>query len=206
MTVFITVNGGGLSKDMAQRSVPIRLARPKYSANWMESITGFIQKHKWDITGEIIATLAEEPAAMKSATRWSSWERDVLSKCSDFDKCQKLIADRVGSIDADDDDAFEIESAFRHKLMDRHHSPDEETIVIPSAIAAAWFSEYKGKRFDAATATAILKTKPLKRLRYKRSKAARHWLWQSADENPSDRPVNLAPLPEWPSYASNGRG
>jgi hypothetical protein len=205
MTTFITVNGGGLSKDMAQRVIPIRLARPKYVAGWNDRIVEFIAKHRWNIVGEIIATLAEEPAVMKSATRWSSWERDVLSKCSDFDKCQKLIADRASSIDADDDDAFEIESAFRQKLVERRHDPDAETVKIPSAIVSAWYSEYHGKKVDASTATALLKTKPFKRLRYKRTTAERFWIWQSDDSNPSDRIVNLEPLPVWSTHSSNGR-
>ena len=191
LTVFITVNGGGLSKDMAQRVVPIRLARPKYVAGWMESVTSFIERHRWDLIGEIVATLAEDAGIMAAASRWSSWEKEVLTKCSDFDKCQAEIAKRVESIDSDDDDAFEIEGLFRQKLLGRKHNPDAQNIKIPTSDAAAWYSEYHGKKLDPSMATALLKTKPVKRLRYKRLKDERFWLWLKQDGDLGANPMDL---------------
>src|SRR5205823_14432796 len=44
---FITMNGASMSKDMAQRCVPIKLARPKYSGQWEEETIRFIDENRW---------------------------------------------------------------------------------------------------------------------------------------------------------------
>ena len=145
LTVFITVNGGGLSKDMVQRVITVRLARPAYRAGWSEEVTAFVEEHRWELIGEIIGVLAVEPAMVKAATRWSSWEKGVLSQCSKFNECQRLIAERASAIDVDDDDAFEIEQLFRKNLIERRHDPDAENVKIPSSEVGAWYSEYHGE-------------------------------------------------------------
>ena len=199
LTVFITVNGGSLSKDMAQRSIPIRLARPTYDAGWFERVVEFIAKHHWEIVSEIISRLEQEPGMIQTKSRWSLWERDVLSKCSEFEKCQSQIAKHVEVIDADDDDAYEIELMFEKKLLDRKHNPHAENIKIPTAEAAAWFSEYHGKKLDPSTSTSLLRTKPLSRLRYKRKTWERFWIWLKSENEvePEKALVDLRPASPW---------
>jgi len=109
ITVFITINSGSFSKDLAQRAVQIQLARPVYSPDWEDKVRKFIHDHRWDLIGEIIGELAEQEAAVKAQSRWSLWERDVLGQCSDFEKCQKKIAERIKLMDDDYADVFEIE-------------------------------------------------------------------------------------------------
>jgi hypothetical protein len=191
MTVALTVNGGGLSKDMAQRTITIRLARPAFRGDWFEEVHAFIERHRWDIIGEVIATLVLDPGMLTTCSRWSSWERDVLSKCPHFDECQKTIDSRRELTDADDDDAYEIEQLFREKLLDRKHNPDAQNINIPTAQAAAWYSEHHGKKLDPAAATWWLKTKPLKRLKHVRTKFSRFWLWLATDGGSENDPVDL---------------
>jgi hypothetical protein len=124
MTVFITVNGGSLSKDLAQRVIPIRLARPTYSARWDQEVAAFIEKHRQDLISEFIRTLADERGMVSVKTRWALWEQEVLGQCSMVRECQELIGQRVELADDDANDAYEFEDLVASKLRDHTHDPD----------------------------------------------------------------------------------
>jgi hypothetical protein len=193
ITVFITINSGSFSKDMAQRAIQIRLARPAYSADWKGSVTKFIQDHRWELIGEIIGELADDKASVKAQSRWALWERDVLGQCSDFANCQKEIAKRIEAMDDDDADVFEIEEFFSKRLLDRKVNPATQNIKIPSAELADWYSAYTKRPTSPNRATTILQSKPLTKLRYKRTNSERYWIWTGDPKGPNEQPVDLPP-------------
>jgi hypothetical protein len=198
ITVFITVNGGSLSKDMAQRVIPIRLKRPTYTPRWDDEIEDFLDAHRWGLIAEIIGTLAAERPAFATTTRWAVWEEAVLGRCGLLAECQKAIADRIEAIDADDEEAVDIEALFVKKLLGHRHNPDVQNIKIPVSDAAEWFSEYLKKPIASCTATGILRTKPLKRLVYRRTKTERFWVWMGGKAN--EDPVDLGAPPSRAPY------
>ena len=51
LVVAITMNGACVSKDIAQRSVIIRLKRPTYSGNWESDTADYIDKHRIEPSG-----------------------------------------------------------------------------------------------------------------------------------------------------------
>ena len=53
----ITLNGGKLSKDMAQRSMIVRVARPAYSGDWEAETRTFIEEHRWHILSDAVQLL-----------------------------------------------------------------------------------------------------------------------------------------------------
>jgi hypothetical protein len=57
LTWTITLNGGKLSKDMAQRSMITRLARPRHTGNWLSRVKRFIHDNKWSIIADAIGLL-----------------------------------------------------------------------------------------------------------------------------------------------------
>jgi hypothetical protein len=49
----LTLNGASLSKDMAKRSVVVKLQRPTYSPTWEWGVRDFIEEHRWRILNDI---------------------------------------------------------------------------------------------------------------------------------------------------------
>jgi hypothetical protein len=198
LTVFVTVNGGTVSKDLAQRLVPIRLARPIYSARWDELLAEFIEENRQALICEIIATLASKQSTVIANTRWGLWEQRVLGQCKLVDACQKLIAERGALLDDDDDDAYEFEKFIADKLQhERLHKPNTEVIKISTATMAEWLSHYengpKGKPIKPNTATTLLNARPLTRLRHERNKDERFWVWRGQNAEPDSATAELKP-------------
>jgi hypothetical protein len=192
LTVFITMNCGTFGKDMALRVIPIRLARPQYSAGWLGDVSSFIETHRWPLIAEILGVLSAPGAMINATSRWGPWEKEVLAQCSDFEACQREIASRIQIMDDDDNDAFEIEALFAAKLTDRLHDPEnDKNIKIPTSIAAEWFSFYSKKAVSANRATNLLNSKPLVHLTYKRTKFDRFWVWKFD----GGETIDLNPLP-----------
>jgi hypothetical protein len=59
----ITMNGGKMSKDMAQRVMIIRVKRPSYDKDWEEETRLFIQQHRWEIIADAIKILKSGESA-----------------------------------------------------------------------------------------------------------------------------------------------
>lgn len=80
---FITFNDASLSKDMSQRAMIIRLARPKYDPFWWPQLIDFIKINGDAIIADIGAILTAEISPFKTATRFPVWEQGVLARCTD---------------------------------------------------------------------------------------------------------------------------
>ena len=63
ITWALTLNSAALSKDLAQRSVVIRLARPQHSGNWESQTKRFIAENRETIVGDILWTLGRRGEA-----------------------------------------------------------------------------------------------------------------------------------------------
>ena len=192
-TVIITLNGGAFSKDMAQRSVSVRLKRPSYNPNWLAKVNKFIDENRWAMIGEIIGILAGDQTNVTATSRWALWEQQVLGRCDKFEECQTTIKKRSEEIDGDDDEAVVIEAFFKAKILDHKHNPEIENILIPTSVIGDWYSEYEKRPTKACSATNALKVKALKHLQYKRTTNARRWMWIGG--GPTEEPVELGKAP-----------
>jgi hypothetical protein len=196
VTVFITINGGTFSKDMATRVIPIRLKRPTPDGEWRRKVARFIEEHRWQIVAEIIGILSDDRGSIVPRGRWAEWQAEVLGKVAGYTACQAEIEKRIGELDDDDADALDFEDFIAEKLRDRLHKPDEAFIKIPVKVMGEWFSEREKEPVKAKTATERLELKPLKRLKYKRTNSERFWQWsgEKAAGDP-DKPIDLQPDP-----------
>jgi Primase C terminal 2 (PriCT-2) len=205
LVTIITMNGGSFSKDMAQRIIPIRLARPEHSPEWDKKLAAFIEANRWGLIAEIIDTLGQDPGMLKTATRWALWEEQVLGQCGQFKECQALIKERIGAIDDDDDDAFEFEAFVAEKLVERKHNPLAEVVRIPTSVIARWLTLHehgsRGKPIKPNTATTLLKAKPLKRLAYRRKESERLWVWRGKNTSKETKESGLFPESDWTQTA-----
>jgi hypothetical protein len=193
LTWVITVNGSSMSKDMAQRLIPIMLARPAFTAAWEENVINFINKNRWAIIADILQALEKEaPADMKPSSRWAAWERDVLSKTALLTECQAVIKERQGLIDDDREEADLVREAFHNHLLSIYgQHPDGLCILIPSKKAAEWLSECCRKPFATNQASGHIRTLGIKELSPSREKAGRGWIWRGQEVASTQTPLKL---------------
>jgi putative DNA primase/helicase len=151
ITWFITVNGAALSKDMAQRSIPIRVQRPKYSRDWDAQILSFVEENRQRLIADIIGALRGDTYPLERYSRWGMWERDVLEKLSEPNEAQRVIQDRQTILDTDADEAGTVWEYFKGRLDDLLYDTDADIVFIPSRVAIHWLSEATAKPYNATT-------------------------------------------------------
>lgn len=190
LTYWITLNGANMSKDMAQRCVPIMLKRPMYDAAWEEGAIALIEEHRWEIIADIIAILKNPAPALKRFSRWSTWEKAVLSRVADPSECQKVIEERQTAIDDDQTEADLVRDGFRQELFRRGHNPDSEMIFIPSRTAAQIVNSIENEeKRPYGRAMVHLYTLTIPELRKSNRGMGRGCVWAGRDADPS-RPAH----------------
>lgn len=155
-TWLLTLNGASLSTDVAQRCVIIYLAAGENQDDWYEVTTQMIDQHRDEIIGDLVAALRASQTPLERYTRWTSWEREVLCRLPAADQLQKLILERQGEANVEDEEAGLVEEYFTAQvramcgvaaaLADRHHW------FVPSQTAATWLGEALGRKLDTAVA------------------------------------------------------
>ncbi len=140
----ITLNGPALSKDMAQRSVIIKLAKPTHTGDWEDGLRDFIETHRWRIMGDLAAFLNGPAEPLAKHTRWGKWERDILARLPEPTEAQTVIAERQAAVDVDDEESRIIEDAFRQELERLGYDPDSDAVHIPNVIAREWYVKATG--------------------------------------------------------------
>jgi hypothetical protein len=191
---MITLNGASLSKDMAQRVIPIKLRRPTFKAGWVEEVKAFASTYRWEILSDVAAFLRLPPGPLKAVTRWASWERDVLSKLEAPEACQAEIILRQGNADDDNTDRDHIRDYFAKRITDHGSDPDRSCIFIPSLTAAEWLSEATRKHFETNKSTSHIKGLGIEELNSTRESKRRGFIWLGR-ESTSCEPEDLGPLP-----------
>jgi hypothetical protein len=177
LTVTITVNGAMLSKDMAQRVIPVRLKRASYSGDWLTETMKYIDENRWEIVADLIAFFRLRPQGyLKKFSRWGAWEADVLSRLKNADRIRETIASRQNDTDTDADDGEIVADAVAEFLSDRGHDHETEVLKIPSSKLGPVVARALGRQ-DSNAALKYLKSLSVPRLTSKRDKEKRFWLW-----------------------------
>ena len=140
LTWYITLNGASLSTDMAQRSVIIKVKKPKRSATWEEDTTRFVDAHRDELVADCIGLLRRDPFPLKTFTRWATWEKDVLQRMPEPADAQTIIVERQGIADAENDAAELLVEYFAEQLSRLHYSQDRDQVFIPSGVATDWYN------------------------------------------------------------------
>jgi hypothetical protein len=186
LVVVITLNGACVSKDMAQRVVVIKLGRPDFRAEWSKEVSDFATEHRWEILAEIAEILGREPGGLPPRSRWSTWQRDVLSKVDLAENCQALIQSRQGTIDEDDSGRDVVLEFFRKQFNHMNIDPDYNMIFLSSQIAAEWLSTALREPYKTNAATSYLKNVGILELSHDRTAESRGWNWAGKDFNGVD--------------------
>lgn len=193
---FITLNGPSLSKDMAQRVIPVKLKRPTFSASWRDDTRKFIRSNRWEILADIADLLSRRPGTLKPLTRWAAWESGVLSKVDRAEECQRTIIDRQGVIDEDNSDRDLIRDYICKQISGVGGDPDTSLFQIPSALMAEWVSTATRTNYQTNRATTFVKGLSIAELTPARDKHFRGWIW--CGSNSTEREPTRFPSPQQP--------
>lgn len=147
----MTMNGASLSKDIAQRSVIIKLAKPKRSGAWLEDTRQFILQNREQIIADCIGFLRGKHHTLERYSRWGTWEKDVLEMLPNAFDVQQTILERQEAADTDTDEAGLIAEHFERQLTKLQYDTTSQQVFIPSAIAAEWYNAATNEREKTIT-------------------------------------------------------
>ncbi len=179
-TPFITLNGPSLSRDVAQRAVPMRFTHAKYRAGWEAEVDAFLAAHRGRLLADLAGVLAQPAAKLARATRWAEWEADVLARVEEPDRCMKLIEERTGALDADREDGDRIRETFLVIMSRSLHCPDahDRRFLLSSSGLTKLVETALNRRYTAADASAQMKALGVKGFRKSDRNGRRLWLWE----------------------------
>ena len=200
LTYCITLNGAALSTDVAQRCVIVKVTRPTFSGSWEEETVKFIERHRAAIFADLAEVLRSDRRPPPTFSRWGSWEKDVLSRLADPAAAQRVILERQGEANVEEEEAEIITDLFADRLRSAGYSPETDRVFVPNEITAEWFNAATGERHTVPRVTRALKqiaeeskgTYPLSVC--PSHKNGRGFVWAGAEASPGD-PLNgdLAP-------------
>lgn len=153
LTWFLTLNGVSMATDMAQRSIIIKVVRGKNDGPWWEQTRQFIDTHRVELIGDLIAALRAEPFPLTEYSRWATWEQHVLCRLPEPGDAQALIMERQGKANCELDEAEIIEEHFAEQLRRLGYDSRKIQVRIPVAVAARWYGWAVGEPTKTAAAS-----------------------------------------------------
>ncbi|MEX0774673.1 MAG: hypothetical protein WD042_03045 [Phycisphaeraceae bacterium] len=142
LTWIVTANSPSLSRDLADRSIVIRIGRP-HRSDFTGWALRFIAEHRMALVATAIARLAGPALCSIPADcrdRWTAWQDAVLCRVDGGDLAAAEIIARRPSVDADAEDWGEFENEIREIIRAIGHDPDTETVAMPLTVLAARLS------------------------------------------------------------------
>jgi hypothetical protein len=156
LTWMLTLNGPAMAKDMAQRSVVIKLNRPQHTGTWEDDLNAYIEANRWAIIADVAAFFASPAATLERFTRWASWERAILARLPEPNEAQAIIVERQGAIDADQDEAGEFEDFVAARLEGLGYDPEAERVFIPNMVGREWLAKVRGEHVSTTAMTRMI--------------------------------------------------
>ena len=177
-----TSNDFRATQEIAERCVIIKLKQPPYDPEWEERVDAYLKEHGDAIIGDCLALLAKPPVKMASHSRWSIWEKAVLSKVDNPDEVWETTETRRRGINSDLYNAKEFEQAIREHIED----PSSKSWLSPdqvSNIYASVFGNYKTGTGNLRAVNRMLKEGSLTKLSRTRTSKARGYYWLGEDQS-----------------------
>ncbi len=153
----ITLNGPSMSRDLAQRSVFIFLARPEHDGDWEDSIREFISSNRWKIIADLAGFFLRPKVQFERFTRWGTWEREILARLPEPAEAQKVIAERQAAVNGDDEEAADVEDYFRRELEKLGYDPDVDNVHIPNDRGREWYAKATGCNWSTTAVSRVIK-------------------------------------------------
>lgn len=195
LTWFVTLNGVSLATDIAQRSVIIKVSRGKNDGPWWEQTRQYIDDHRREIIGDIIGALRGPVFPLTEFSRWATWEQHVLCRLPEPGEAQRVINERQGQANCEQDEAEIIEQHFAEQLHRLSYDPSTAQVRIPVAVAARWYGWAVGESTKTAAASKRLHQmadeKQIKRIAPDSSRThGRCFIWTGENADVVGQPIS----------------
>jgi hypothetical protein len=119
VTVFVTVNGGRASEDMATRFVPVHMGKPKYGVPWLTEVNKFLKENRWAVIADCLQVLrGPDRCDVPTPDRFADWQRGVLTKFENGQELAAHITKGRGRIDGDVERASDLYEVLQAKYKD----------------------------------------------------------------------------------------
>ena len=158
LTWIMTMNGVGVSKDIAERVIVIKLRRPEYSGGWADETLAYVREHRREILCDLLTFLRSPREKLAKCTRWGAWDSQVVSRLSLPEPVVQLIRLRQHEVDVDGDEAGLVEEYFRSQLETLRYEVAADLVFIPSAVANQWHAAALNERISVTKSTQWLRT------------------------------------------------
>jgi hypothetical protein len=188
---LITLNQASMSRDMAQRCIPVRLKRPRHDPSWEADTWALINNHRWEIIGDILAELRRPVAKLDRYSRWSSWEQAVLAHVAEPSECQRVVEETQASIDGDQAEADLMREAFVAEIQRRGYCHETQVLWFPAELAAEIVNRVTGEHKAANRAGAYLGTLYIAQMRKRNSSTRRGWTWYGKDSKTGSTVIDI---------------
>lgn len=129
-TTVLTFNDPSFSKDMADRSIIIRLKRPERQNAWQERLEDFFATAAPRIIGSILYALEQDGEELP-ALRFGKWAKSVLAKAGATPALVKELHARQTRTDADASSSATLEEMIQYKLARFYHDKQGMDANVP---------------------------------------------------------------------------
>jgi len=153
----VTLNGVSLSKDLAQRSVIIKLRKPTHSGTWKEETRQFIDNNRAALIADCIGFLKRDRTPLARYSRWGAWEHDVLERLPNGAAVQAAILERQDVADVESEEFGIITDYFRARLAGLHYDLSEDVLFLPSSVVGDWYCKATNERLGVTAVSRRLK-------------------------------------------------
>jgi hypothetical protein len=201
LTWFITANSPSLSRDLAERSIIIKLGEAQHASDFADWRNEFFKNKRAELISDIIDWLSREKnSKLKSSSldRWSSWQRAILERFPNSNEVAEHYQKRRPEVDCDLEEAEEVAATIRNLIIKNGHDPDFSVVKIPKKIL---FQELRfqdiidGTMSPKGCTTWIKNLQTLEPMKYmspfKHTGVGRCWLWMGENADPNEKPKTL---------------
>jgi hypothetical protein len=176
---------------MAQRVIPIKLARPAFDATWEPSVRAFAREHRAEILADVGDHFRNGRTSITPAGRWASWEADVLAATIDPAVSQRVIMERQGDVDAGNADRDMVQDYFARRIRTAGHNPDTTVVRFNVQTATQWSNEAMNRKEDGTRVGGFLRGLHIPELTPKSSHGVRSWTWRGTNAERDLEPFDI---------------
>lgn len=139
LTYYVTSNTPRLTRDLADRSIVVKIGPPKHAFSFVDWAQKFVSEHRAMLLADIYARLRGpmlETVSRPNRSRWQAWEDGVLARVAGADTLAQLAAERRGDVDDDSEDAAAFAEHIRSALTE--HGLTEGKVLIGRQDLCDW--------------------------------------------------------------------
>lgn len=139
LTWFISANTPSLSKDLADRSIVIKIGPPKHDTDYEAWSIEFIQKRRVAVIADAIARLKRGSVCeIAKYDRWGPWIDGVLSTFPNANELLEYIREGRPAVDEDLRTAEDVAQVCRHLCLRASCDPELHPLSIKKGDLADW--------------------------------------------------------------------